>query len=277
MKMRNAGNKILLSLFVAALLLAGCKSKKSVVEVSRADIESMALVSAAPAVASPCTALSGNLKLSVDVNGKPFSAKGTMRIKEGDGVQIGVTALGLVEIACLEFFPENARLIYKLGKEYTDVSYAEVAFLQKSGINYEMLESVLLNRIFSPDGRPALQALPDMAFADEGDCVTATTRPSKGIVYKFSIDKLTGNLVRSEGQHEGGGHVVCDYSGFEDIDGVMFPHTISLALGGVGTDVALSFVLSRVEIGNIVFTPRRISSSYDKLAPEQLLKSVIKK
>lgn len=275
--MQNARNKIIFSLLLTALLLAGCKSKKVVMERSAVEIENMALVSASPSVASPCSSLSGNLKLAVNADGKPFSAKGTLRVKENEGVQIGVTALGLLELASLEFFPENARLIYKLGKEYTDVAYSDVAFLQKSGISYEMLESVLLNRMFSPDGRPAAQALVDMSFADEGSCVTAMTNPVNGIVYKFYVDKATGNLVRSEGLHDSGGHVVCRYSDFYSVDGTAFPHTISLVLEGVGTDVSLDFTLSRVEIGDISFTPRRVSSSYKKLSPEQLLKSVIKK
>lgn len=270
--MRNTRSRIALFTILFSLLLTGCRTKERVVETPVYDMASMAVVSASPAVSAPVSCLSGNMKFAVNVDGKPISAKGTLRIKENCGVQMGVTALGLVEIACVEFFPTNARLIYKLGKEYTDVAYSDVSFLKKSGIDYRMLESVLMNRVFSPDGRPAVQSLKEMTFANEGDCVTATTKEFNGITYKFHIDKESGNLVRSEGLHAGGGKVVCDYSDFNNVDGAPFPHTLSLSLHGVGKSVALQIFLSRVDTDEFTFTPRSLSSSYDRMQPEQMLK-----
>lgn len=272
--MRNVKNKSFLVVLLFSLFLIGCKTKTTVVEANSVDMESMALFSSSPSVALPRTCLSGNLKLSVNVDGKPFSAKGTMRIKEGCGVQIGMTALGLIEVACLEFLPENMRLIYKLGKEYADIPYSEVAFLQKTGIDYNLLESVLMNRAFSPDGRPFLQAMKDMHYTEEGNSIIATTEETKGIVYRFYIDKYSGELVRSEGIHANGGKVVCSYSDFYDVDGATFPHTIILTLEGVGDAVRLQFALDRIDTGDFRFTPRKISSSYDKLNAAQMLKSL---
>ena len=270
--MRNAIDKALVILLLS-LLMVGCRAKKSVVETSYVDMEAVELISASPSVVSPITCLSGNLKLYAIVDGNPVSAKGTMRIKEGYGVQMGMTALGLVEVACLEFLPQSMRLIYKLGKEYADIPYADVSFLQKSGIDYAMLESVLLNRLFSPDGRPFMQAMNDMTFAHEDDCVTATTARINGIVYKFYIEKATCRLVQSEGTHIDGGKLVCSYSDFTAVNGMAFPHTISLTLEGVGSTVTLQFVLDRVDTGDFNFTPRRVSS-YGELDIEHLLKSL---
>ena len=271
--MRSAGNKVILPLLLLSLLFVGCRTRVNTVEMRSHDLESMAFVSETPSVAVPRSSLSGNVKLSVNINGKSYSAKGTMRIKEDDGVQVGVTALGLLEIACLEFLPENMRLIYKLGKEYADIPYAEVSFLQKTGIDYKMLESVLMNRVFSPDGRPFVQAMREMTYADEGDCITVTTDNTNGIVYKFYIEKLTGELIQSEGIHSGGGRVTCRYSDFYTVDTLSFPHTILLSLEGVGSTASLQFELSRVGLGNFDFTPRQVTS-YGKMNIEQLLKSI---
>ena len=238
------------------------------------EMESMALFSSSPSVVEPRAALSGNLRLTINIDGNPMSAKGTLRIKEECGVQIGMTALGLVEVASLEFLPENLRIIYKIGKEYTEIPYSDLNFLQQTGIDYKLLESVLMNRAFSPDGRPFVQAMNEMSYAVEGDCVTATTRETKGIVYKFYLDKTTGELVQSEGRHIGGGMVVCTYSDFKVVDGKSFPHTILLNIIGVGSDVSLQFALERVDMDDFKFTPRRISSSYGKLDARQILKSL---
>lgn len=256
-----------------SLLFTGCRTKGTM-GARLLDLESMSIVSSSPALTLPRTCLSGNLKLTVDINGSPLSAKGFMRVKEDCGVQIGMTALGLMEIACLEFLPENMRLIYKLGKEYADVPYADVPFLQNTGVDYKLLESVLMNRLFSPDGRPFVKAMNEMSYADDDSCVVVSTEETNGVVYKFYIDKLTNELVQSEGEHVDGGKVVCRYSDFKTVDGVSFPHTISLNLEGIGSAVTLQFALSRLELGSIAFAPRQLSSSYDKMDIEQLLKSL---
>ena len=270
--MQSAADKVLVIL-IFSLLLIGCKTRKNTMDTPFMDMEAVELISASPSVVSPHTCLSGNVKLNAILDGNPVSAKGTMRIKEGCGVQMGITALGLVEVACLEFLPENMRLIYKIAKEYADVPYTDISFLQKTGIDYAMLESVLLNRLFSPDGRPFVQAMNDMALAHEDSCVTATTARINGIVYKFYIDKATGRLVQSEGIHVDGGKVMCRYSDFVTANGVTFPHTISLTFEGVGSVASLQFVFDRVDTGDFNFTPRRVSS-YGKLDIELLLKSL---
>lgn len=271
--MQSAGNKIFILLLSLSLLLVGCKTRKSTVETKVIDMETMELVTASPSVALPRTCLSSNLKLSANVDGNPFSAKGTMRVKEGCGVQIGMTALGLIEVACLEFLPDNMRLIYKIGKEYAEIPYSDVSFLEKTGIDYSMLESVLMNKLFSPDGRPFLLAMKDMTYANEENCVTVTTAETNGIVYKFYIDRNTGELVQSEGMHVDGGKVICQYSNFYTVNGTTFPHAILLILEGVGSSASLQFILDRVDVGDFNFTPRRVSS-YGRLDVEQMLKSL---
>lgn len=271
--MRSSGNRVLVLLLFFSLLLVGCKTRKMTEGAGKVDMEMMEFVTASPAVVSPRTCLSGSVRLSVNVDGNQFSTKGTIRIKEGNGVQIGMTALGLVEVACLEFLPDNMRLIYKIGKEYAEIPYSGVDFLQSSGISYDLLESVLLNRLFSPEGKPRMQAIGEMAYADEGEFVTAATSAINGIVYRFRIEKSTGELVQSEGEHLDGGKVVCRYSDFADVDGGSFPRTILLTLEGAESSVTLLFELDRLNTADFDFTPRRVSS-YGKLNAEQMLKSL---
>jgi hypothetical protein len=182
--------------------------------------------------------------------------------------------MGLMEAACFEFLPHAVRFIYKIDKIYADAPYSGVPFLQRTGTGYDILEALLLNAVFSPDGRPVLQAMQDMDYADEGNCVTATTAEINGITYKFYIDKSSGELVQSEGTHTDGGKVICRYSDFYTVSGSTFPHTILLTLDGAGSAVSLQFVLDRISMGDFMFTPRSISSSYDKLNAEKILKSL---
>lgn len=270
--MRVKFGKILTFVF-AVLLLAACSTRKGVT-VSTADVARMELVSHSPAVAGGGGCLTGSMKFTAVVDGNSMSARGTLKIKAGEGIRIGITALGLVEVACIEFLPENARLIYKLGKEYADVPYSGVSFLQDTGIDYKMLESVLLNRLFSPGGGNAALALDKMRYAEEEGCITAQTAKVNGVVYKFFVDKASGNLVCSEGVHDSGGKVVCRYTDFVTMDNDRpFPRTIELALEGVDTGVTLQFVLSRVNSSSFDFVPQVISPAYGKTDIIELINS----
>ena len=271
--MARRADRILAFLF-AAVILAACSTRKSTT-LSPADVEMMEIISHSPAFAGSTNCLTGNMKFTADVDGSSVTTRGTLRIKNGEGVQVGMTALGLVEVACLEFLPDNARLIYKIGREYADLSYSSVPFLQEAGIDYGMLEAVLLNRLFLPGSGSADFPLDKMTYGEEEGRITAQTAEMNGIVYKFFVDGNTGNLVRCEGTHENGGRVVCRYSDFSPLDNDRpFPRTIELTLEGLDTEVTLQFVLSRASTAPFDFAPRTISPSYGKRDIMELINSL---
>ena len=266
-------NKAIYSLCLL-LLLVSCSTKRTA-RYDAATASMVEIVSASPAVSSARSHLSGSVKLSAAFGDKSLSGRGTIRIKQDEGVQVGITALGLVEVACVEFLPDTLRFIYKIGKEYAEVPYSSVSFLQRTGIGYPVLESVLLNRLFSVDGKYGWQALDaTMEFADEGTCISATTEEKNGVVYKFYIDKTTGNLVTTEGIYNGGAKVVCNYSQFESLNGHSFPHIIDLKLDGAGTAVSLQFKLSGLDGDDFEFKSRRVSSSYTLLNVEDIIRTL---
>lgn len=270
--MRDADRHILLLIF-SLLFFASCSTKRAAMgDASVAPL--VEIVSSSPAVATERTTLSGGVKLSANIGGKEVSGRGTIRIKENEGVQIGITALGLVEVACIEFLPDTLCFIYKVGKEYACLPYTSVPFLERAGLDYQVLESVLMNRVFAADGKLGAQALETMSFADEGEFFTATTDKENAVVYKFYIEKSTGNLVRSEGVYNSTAKVVCIYSGFEELDGVAFPHIIDLSLEATGMPATLQFKLSNLDADSFEFKRRRIGSSYDRLDIDEILRSL---
>lgn len=270
--MRDADRHILLLIFLL-LLFASCSTKRAAMgDASVAPL--VEIVSSSPAVATERTTLSGGVKLSANIGGKEVSGRGTIRIKENEGVQIGITALGLVEVACIEFLPDTLCFIYKVGKEYACLPYTSVPFLERAGLDYQVLESVLMNRVFTADGKSGTQALETMSFADEGEFVTATTDKENAVVYKFFIEKSTSNLVRCEGVYNSTAKVVCTYSEFEEIGGAAFPHIIDLSLETTGAPATLQFKLSNLDFDSFEFRRRRIGSSYDRLDIDEILRSL---
>lgn len=259
---------------VMFLQLTACSSKRGATGAGKIVKQSAMLVEESPSVAVVHSSLSSSVRITAEVGDKTVSASGTMRLKRNEGVQVSITALGLLEVAYLEFMPASMRALYKIGKQYADVSYIDIPFLDRTGIDYLVLESVLMNRMFSPDGRPIAEAIKDMDFVLSGDTIIATAPEHKGIVYRFYIDRNSLNLVRSEGMHSGGAGVVCSYSDFDVLDGVQFPRLITIAVEGTNKRAVFSFKLSNLSVGKFDFKPRKISSGYDKVDVSELLKAV---
>lgn len=260
-------------LFLSLLLsLSGCSSRRvATVSGGHVTADSVLLV---PSATREVEYLACSMKMSASVNEECSTAKGKLRIRAGEGIQLSATAMGLMEAACFEFLPHSVRFIYKIDKIYADAPYAGVPFLDRTGTDYRILESVILNRMFSPDGIPFEKALDGMSVADEGGYVTVTTSRKAAVVYKFYLDKNSGNLVRSEGSYANGGNVVCRYADFVDFDGLPFPQTVELSFKGEGVSAALTLRMSNLKNGVFTFSPRRVSGAYQRFSLEAILGSM---
>lgn len=272
--MRTASKIILPMLMAAVLLLAGCTTPKGFVKESQVEGATVAALSALPSLNRNVECLSANVRMTATVDGESATAKGKLRLKRGEGAQISATAMGLMEAACFEFLPYAVRFIYKIDKIYADAPYSGVPFLQQTGTGYDILEALLLNAVFSPDGRPVREALTGMASVDSGEYITLITSRQYPNVYRFTIEKRTGNLVRCEGDYANGGTLVCRYSDFAALDGVAFPSVIELQFNGEDCVASLLFKMSGLKSSEFKFSPRRVNDAYSRASLEAILNSV---
>lgn len=272
--MRTASKIILPMLMAAALLLVGCTTPKGFVKESQVEDATVAALSALPSLNRNVACLSANVRMTATVDGESATAKGKLRLKRGEGAQISATAMGLMEAACFEFLPYAVRFIYKIDKIYADAPYSGVPFLQQTGTGYDILEALLLNAVFSPDGRPVREALTGMVSVDSGEYITLITSRQYPNVYRFTIEKRTGNLVRCEGDYANGGTLVCRYSDFAALDGVAFPSVIELQFNGEDCVASLLFKMSGLKSSEFKFSPRRVNDAYSRASLEAILNSV---
>ncbi len=272
--MRTASKIIFPTLMAAVLLLAGCTAPKGFVKESRVEGATVAALSALPSLNRNVECLSANVRMTATVDGESATAKGKLRLKRGEGAQISATAMGLMEAACFEFLPYAVRFIYKIDKIYADAPYSGVPFLQQTGTGYDIMEALLLNAVFSPDGRPVREALTGMASVDSGEYITLITSRQYPNVYRFTIEKRTGNLVRCEGDYANGGTLVCRYSDFAALDGVAFPSVIELQFNGEDCVASLLFKMSGLKSSEFKFSPRRVNDAYSRASLEAILNSV---
>ena len=270
--MRVASNHILFLLLMSVLV--GCSAPKGLVKGNGISSSEVAVFSALPSFNRDAGYLSANVRMTATVNGESASTKGKLRIRRGEGVQVSATAMGLMEAACFEFLPDVVRFIYKIDKIYAESPYRDVSFLQGTGTDYTVLESLLMNAVFSQDGRPLREALPGMSCVDTGGYMTLVTSGRGRSMYSFTFEKNRGNLVRCEGKYADGGLFVCRYSDFVAVDGVPYPSVVELEFDGEGNEASLLFKMSGIKSSEFKFSPRRVSAAYERVSLEGLLDSV---
>lgn len=264
------------NIYYIAVLLAvlvsftACRSTKSAGDGSAQLVEALQLKSM-PAIKGGVSGVGAKAKIALDVNGKPLSVSGSVKMLEGVGAYLSVTPLGLVEAATISFTPTYVQAVNRLKGEYVKQDYSAVSFLQSLGLDYSLLQSVLMNRIYVPGGKSIAESLGAMKVRREGENVVLTTS-SQGITYEYFIDVATGLLVRSEGVHAGGTRVQCYYSDFKEVGKELFPSYIEIASGSVRLSLSLS-KMNVVDNLKIQAPPTR----YKKVGVSELLNSLLGK
>ena len=139
----------ILSALVAVLFLAGCRSSSELKQKEKEEQESSRIIHefmAAP-VAEELTA-----SLSININGAKVS--GQLRMRQGRSIQISASVLGLMEMARVEFLPDMVVIMDRFHNLYTVCHYAEIPYRNELGLDFNVVQAFVWNRIFSP-GNPS--------------------------------------------------------------------------------------------------------------------------
>ncbi len=270
--MARKNNTILLLILLSAILLVGCKSTKTAQTAEALPTIPLAEIKAMQAVQGASAGYSTKMKLTLDAPGKDLSLQGTLHLKEGEGAQLSITALGLFEVARVEFSPLYLLIMNRLKKEYSMVHYSNVSLLQQLGLNYNTLESVLQNRVNLSAFQSVDDALRSMKISLTGDTLRLSHK-AEGITYDYYILKSNGLLVKSVGTYGNGAAVTCVYEGFRPVGEKQFPHSITLMLSGSSAPVKLSLLLNKVT-ETLEYSATAPSSSYKKVSATDLLEGL---
>ena len=215
---------ILFPLLFAGLLLSGCRSSSSIRKNKEAgQLEDSRLIHsllAAPE-AEELTA-----SLSVNVQGTRIT--GQLRMRLDKSIQISASVLGLMEVARIEFLPEMVVVIDRYHNLYSVCHYADIPYRNELGLDFEVVQALLWNRLFSPGS-----ANP----ADAATRLLVQSADEKGILsikdmecgYTFTTD-VKGRLA-SVSKSVNGDMFSIGYADFSRIPGISeFPAELSVSL-----------------------------------------------
>ncbi len=271
MEKRKRKNSLFASFTTLLMMLlmvafGACSTKKS----ATGDIGALTVkeIKSLPAMQKTGDNLSAKLKLNANIKGKTFSAGGNLKIKRGEGLQISINALGgLIEVARIEMTPEKMLLIYRLGREYAEVRYSEIEAFRSLGLDYSMLEAILMNEVFAPGENILDKALAKMDVKAANGEIILTTPRSRNMQYSFHIEQSSGSLVLTRGDYNSSVSVDCNYADFTDFAGRSFPRQINFSVA----DMALNLSLSSIKDGSLKLTSESSLSSYSKVAASKLI------
>lgn len=244
--MERKGNIFVLMLFIM-FAMVGCRSVKSgktVVPDNSSLVEQIQqMLSLKPVEWN----IAAKVKVQIGTDEKSFVSGGSFGVEQGKGMRIGITAMGLFEVARIDISPDDAMFVNKIGKEYAQLSYADVSFLGEAGLDYNILESVLLNKPFTPDREDFFTSLPRMSVFRDSTYIIVNTGKKNNMQYAFRFNSETGELVNSEGLYNDKIKVMCSYDDFVQLSERTFPRHIKLVVNGLGRTVALDLKLSNIK------------------------------
>ena len=139
-------------LLLALLLLTACGSQKKVIEppldgptmtlTFNADRHMKSLMDNRLSVEN----VTAKVRVRVAMGDRSISTTGTLRMRRNDVIQISLVdpLVGIAEVGRMEFTPTNVLIIDRFNKQYIDVPYAEVSFLQRANVDFNTLQSLFL-------------------------------------------------------------------------------------------------------------------------------------
>jgi hypothetical protein len=190
------------------------------------------------------TNLTARTSITLDYGVGSVNVKGRLKMRRDEAIQMTVTALGLMEVACVEFTPQHIYLIDRINKRYTKIDYAS-GMLNNIGVNFETIQSLFWNRIFIPGKADAWQQAEDYEIKVSGDQLCVTPARQRMLKSFFYTDEDCRQLQQTllELSHYG---AIWRYDDFEQFDGQDLPTTFDISITSssyaAGAHIALSSI-----------------------------------
>lgn len=232
--------RYILPVVLAVLLLAGCRSSSALRKKQVQQEQESARLVRTLLEDPPVQELTASLSLNLDGT----KVSGQLRMRRGRSIQISASMLGLVEVARIEFLPEMVVVMDRFHNLYSVCHYADIPYRNELGLDFEVVQAFLWNRIFSPGSANQTDASTRLRI-DRTD--------ENGVVYIKDIE--CGYQFVTDGKErldaiskaESGYRFRIDYSDFTAVSGKwMYPLTLTAAIRASGSDINFSAKMSSV-------------------------------
>lgn len=213
--------------------------------------------------------VSAKTSIILDYNGISATLKGRLRMRRDEVVQITITALGLMEIASVEFTPKGACLIDRVNKRYAVIDFSTMR-MNYAGINFSAVQALFWNRLFLPSVDEAWRAVEDFTLSNTGSQYVIEPERQRVLKCKFYADADCKQLQQTDlalQQYA----ATWRYGQFEAIGSYCCPTMYDVSVSGSSRAIGARIELTNVSALDTGWNGTTDLSRYKEVDLEQLL------
>ena len=253
------------------LALTGCRTTRTTTDAPATFTRKQRNVLLTPLTQYPTDVQAVTAKTAIAFNYEGYSAtvKGRLRMRRDEVVQMSVTALGLMEIASIEFTPKGAYIIDKVNKRYAVFNYSS-GWLSLAGIDFNTVQALFWNRIFIPGEQEAWKNLGNFTVTNTGTRCLVEPNNQRTLKSQFYTDADCKQLQQTNlnlKQYA----ATWQYSQFEATDDYTYPTTHDVLVSGSSRSVGANISLSNVSTLDTGWNGTTDLSRYKEVDLDQLL------
>lgn len=278
--------RIIIPLFLIALLLTGCSTSRNALRNTviggLSGTEYMEKVIEWTPQRENLTART-RVQLNMGSESSSVSVNANMRIRRGELIRLSVAPVLGIEVARMDITPKGVLVIDRMNRRYVEIGFAEVADILKVEVDFNALQSLFLNEIFLP-GRESLTVEDAVKFdlsEQDGRAhlqVKDSRSQMKDSRYSFFTSATDGRLEETVISLKDLPYALhCRYTDFTMVGSDVFPQSIELTPEGTQKKYSLGLKLSRIGTDSGWDAKSEVPAKYRKMTVQEVMQLIIKK
>ena len=277
--------RIIIPLFLIALLLTGCSTSRNALRNTviggLSGTEYMEKVIEWTPQRENLTART-RVQLNMGSESSSVSVNANMRIRRGELIRLSVAPVLGIEVARMDITPKGVLVIDRMNRRYVEIGFAEVADILKVEVDFNALQSLFLNEIFLP-GRESLTVEDAVKFdlsEQDGRAhlqVKDSRSQMKDSRYSFFTSATDGRLEETVISLKDLPYALhCRYTDFTMVGSDVFPQSIELTPEGTQKKYSLGLKLSRIGTDSGWDAKSEVPAKYRKMTVQEVMQLIIK-
>ena len=223
--------------------------------------------------------LTARARIELNVgSSSPMSVNANMRVRRGEIIRFSVAPILGIEVARIDITPDKIMAVDRMNKRYVEFGFAEISSLLNTELDFNILQSLILNEIFIP-GKDKLSVADASGFtlSPYADRARLQVKGTKRIGYSFFTSATDGRLEETVIALKDLPYSLhCRYADFTMLGNDVFPQSIEMMSEGTDKKYSLDMKLSRINTDSNWDSKTELSSKYRKMSVQELLKLFIK-
>lgn len=267
---KNIVTRSIAALLLLTLTLTGCRTSRQA-ESGTAYIKKQRNEILAPLAQYPADIefVSAKTAITLNYNGHNATVKGRLRMRRDESIQMSITALGLMEIANIEFTPKGAYLIDRVNKRYALFDYSS-GWMSLAGINFNAVQALFWNRLFIPGEKEVWRKTEDFTISKAGSQCRVEPNRQRMLKCKFYTDEDCKDLQQTDLNIQQYA-ATWRYDDFELLDTYAYPTTHDVSVSASSLTVGAHIELTNISTLDTGWQSGTDLSRYKRVNLDQLM------